>query len=468
MIRKEHKPDMQEIKAKISDILEKLTSETFFYYYIVFVMISLPVTEIFDGRHSQVFASQPIIVEMAGFLGGFLFIVHFIKHRHIKYYPSDLFCILLFVFALLSAFFTQNYSATAFGFYYDEWLSNFVGYFGLMFAGTMIHDKQLRKNILKAFVAVTVIQTAVATLQTFGIPVISCYWVCKNTYSDCLAYGLTQNTNWYGGLSVLLFACTSGIFLFTSNKLVRNIVYAISMLCFYTLISSEARLAWVGAFAYLVFMAVSMIVMRHKGYDKVKLKSIQKRFGILLAGMTIVIIICIVFFGRIISRLNKTSNELNSGFDGFGSGRGEIWRQGLKMYPKYWAFGIGLDNFRDVYFLDPDFHGDEAVTSGKAHNEYLQYLVTQGIFQFIIYISLLIYTAIAAVRNVIHNEDNEERFINWILLGMFIGYSAKAFFDCNIVNILPYYWITIGMLLTKKSQRHFGYHKMNKAVSEKK
>lgn len=67
MIRKEHKPDMQEIKAKISDILEKLTSETFFYYYIVFVMISLPVTEIFDGRHSQVFASQPIIVEMAGF-----------------------------------------------------------------------------------------------------------------------------------------------------------------------------------------------------------------------------------------------------------------------------------------------------------------------------------------------------------------------------------------------------------------
>ena len=89
MIRKEHKPDMQEIKAKISDILEKLTSETFFYYYIVFVMISLPVTEIFDGRHSQVFASQPIIVEMAGFLGGFLFIVHFIKHRHIKYYPSE-------------------------------------------------------------------------------------------------------------------------------------------------------------------------------------------------------------------------------------------------------------------------------------------------------------------------------------------------------------------------------------------
>ncbi len=468
MIRKEHKPDMQEIKAKISDILEKLTSETFFYYYIVFVMISLPVTEIFDSRHSHDFSSQPIIVEMAGFLGAFLFIVHFIKHRHIKYYPSDLFCVLLFVFALLSAFFTQNYSATAFGFYFDEWLSHFVGYFGLMFAGTMIHDKQLRKNILKAFVAVTVIQVTVATLQTFGIPVISCYWFDENTYSNRLAYGLTQNTNFYGGLSVFLFACTSGIYLFTSNKLIRNILYTLSMFCFYTLISSEARLAWIGTFVYIVFLIVSINVMKQKGYNKEKMENIQKRFWILLAGMTVVIIICIVFFGRIISRLNKTSNELNSGFDGFGSGRGAIWRQGLKMYPKYWAFGIGLDNYRDAYFLDPDFHGTEMDTSGKANNEYIQYLVTQGIFQFITYISLLVYTAKTAVRNVIHNEDNEERFINWILLGMFFGYAAQAFFDCNVVNILPYFWITIGMLLTKKNQRHFGYHKMNKAVSEKK
>lgn len=468
MIRKEHKPDMQEIKAKISDILEKLTSETFFYYYIVFVMISLPVTEIFDSRHSHDFSSQPIIVEMAGFLGAFLFIVHFLKHRRIKYYPSDLFCILLFVFALLSAMFTQNYGATAFGWYFDEWFSHFMGYFGLMFAGTMIHDKQLRKNILKAFVVVTVIQSIVATLQTFGIRISMCHWAAQDTYSLRIAYGLTQNTNYYGEISLLLFACTAGIFLFTSNKITRNIIYVISMLCFYTLISSEARLAWVGTFTFIMFLIVSIKVMKHKGYDKEKLKSIQKRFWILLAGMTVVIIICIVFFGRIVLELAQTSNELNSGFDHMGHERGRIWKQGLKMFPKYWAFGIGLDNYRDVYYLDPDFHGTEMDTSGNANNEYLQYLVTQGIFQFITYISLLVYTAKTAVRNVIHNGDNEERFINWILLGMFFGYSGQAFFDCNVLNVLPYFWITIGMLLTKKSQRHFGYHKMNKAVSEKK
>lgn len=459
---------MQEIKNKLSDIFEKITSEKFFFYYIIFVMISLPVTELFDEKHSQFFASQPIIVEMAGYVGFFVFIIHFLKHQNIKYYLSDILYLLLFSFALLSALFTQNRDATWFGFDYDEWLSDFMGYFSLMLAGTMIQDKQLRKNIIKAFVVVTVIQVTVAVLQTFGITIMEAYRNPIPTAELKLSYGLIQNTNWYGGLSVLLFACTAGIFIFTSHKLVRNTVYVISMLCFYTLISSEARLAWVGAFAFLVYMIVSIAVMRHNGYDKEKLKSIQQRFGILLAGMTVVIIICIVFFGRIISRLYKTSNELNSGFDGFGSGRGRIWKQGLKMYPKYWAFGIGLDNYRDVYYLDPDFHGSYSETSGKAHNEYLHYLVTQGIFQFITYISLLVYTAKTAVRNVIHNDDNEERFINWILLGMFFGYSAKAFFDCNIVNVLPYYWITIGMLLTKKNQRYFGYHKKNKVIADKK
>ena len=466
MIRKEHKPDMQEIKAKISDILEKITSEAFFFYYIVFVMISLPVTEIFDEMHSNCFVSQPIIVEMAGYVGIITFIVHFLKHQGIRYYLTDVLYLLLFIFALLSALFTQDKDATWFGFYYDEWFSNFIGYFSLMLAGTMIQEKQLRKSIIKTFLVVTAIQVTISIFQTFGIIIIEPNRGSEITIQRKIAYGLTQNSNWYGGLSVLLFACTAGIFLFTSNKITRNIMYVISMLCFYTLISSEARLAWVGTLTFIIFLIVSIIVMKRKGFDKEKIKSIKKRLLLLLAGMTTVIIICIVFFERIINRLNKTSSELNSGFDKIGSGRGRIWIQGIKALPKYWLFGIGLDNYKDTYLKDPDFK--EGIYYGKAHNEYLHYLVTQGIFQFATYISLLVYAAKTAVRNVIHNEDNEERFINWIFLGMFFGYIGQAFFNSSVVNIVPYFWITIGMLLTKKNQRHFGYHKMNKAVSEKK
>lgn len=460
---------MQEIKGKVSGFLEKITTERFFYYYIITVMLLLPITEFFVELHSERFTSQPIIVEMAGYVGIFAFLTHFVRHQKIKYYLSDLLYFFLFIFALLSAVFTINKDATWHGFYYDEWLFNFVAYFSLMLAGTMIEDKGMRKNIIAVFVIVTVIQAVTAALQTCGVLLMECYYDTGVTMEKKMAYGLIQHSNWYAGLSVLLFACTSGVFLFTGNKFIRNAAYAISMLCFYTLMSAEARLGWVGVFAYILFMAVSIIVMKIKGMEKEKLSSITKRFLLLIVGMAAIVVFVILVCGKITSKVQQTSAEISNAdsyAEGLGTGRVYIWKYGLKSVPDHWAFGIGLDNYRDVFFTSPDYH-EGMFTQGKGHNEYIHYLVTQGVFQFITYLTLIIYTAVTGVKSVIKNEDKEERFINWIFLGMFFGYAAQALFNSSVVNVAPYFWITIGMCLTKKNQHYFGYAKEHKAISKK-
>ena len=457
---------MEEIKNKVSDILEKITSERFFYYYIISVMLALPITEIFDEFHSQAFASQPIIVEMAGYFGIFAFITHFLRHQKIKYYLSDLLYFLLFIFALLSAVFSINKQETWHGFNYDEWLFNFVGYFSLMLAGTMIQSKQLRKNILSVFVIVTIIQSIVAALQTVGIYIVEAYFDTTTTMENKITYGLIQNFNWYAGLSVLLFACTSGVFLYTNNKAVRNITYAVSMLSFYTLLSANSRLAWVGVAAYLVFLFVSIAVMKFKGLDKEKHKSIIKRFSLLIIGMCAVLAFAILVCGRVVNKIAQISAEISNAkkdndVKDLGSHRIHIWKYGLKSVPDHWAFGIGLDNYKDVFLTSPDYD-PKMFVQAKGHNEYIHYLVTQGVFQLITYLTLLVYTAVTGIRNVIHNEDKEERFITWIFLGMFFGYIAQAMFNSSIVNVVPYFWITIGMCLTHKNQRCFGYSKQKK------
>ena len=461
---------MQDIKKRLSGFLEALTSERFFFYYIIFVMISLPVFEIFDEMHSNRFVSQPIIVEIAGYLGVFTFIVHFLKHQNIKYYLSDLLYFLLFVFAILSAVFSQNKYDTFHGFFYDEWLSNFFGYFSLMLAGTMIQDKQMRKKIINVFILVTVIQTTFAALQTCGIYLRECYYDSNLIMELKRSYGLTQHSNWYAGFSVLLFACTSGVFLYTSNKITRNATYIISLLSFYTLLCAEARLAWVGIFAYLLFIIISLAVMKFKGLEKEKFLSILKRFSLLLAGMTVVVAFVILVCGKITGKISQTSNEINqasahSNTDALATGRMYIWRYGFEGVRGHWLFGVGLDNYRDVFFKSPSYH-DGMPTQGKGHNEYIHYFITQGIFQLITYLTLMVYTAITGIRNVIHNDDKEERFINWILLGMFFGYAAQACFNSSVVNIVPYFWITVGMCLTKKNQRCFGYRKEKKAAGK--
>jgi hypothetical protein len=81
--------------------------------------------------------------------------------------------------------------------------------------------------------------------------------------------------------------------------------------------------------------------------------------------------------------------------------------------------------------------------------------------------TLLVYAAKTGVRNVIKNEDEEERLINWVLLGMFFGYAAQAFFNSSIVYIVPYFWITIGMCLSHKNQHWLGYSKEKKTVEKK-
>ena len=70
---------MQKIKGKVSGFLEKITTERFFYYYIITVMLLLPITEFFVELHSERFTSQPIIVEMAGYVGIFAFLTMYAK-----------------------------------------------------------------------------------------------------------------------------------------------------------------------------------------------------------------------------------------------------------------------------------------------------------------------------------------------------------------------------------------------------
>ena len=463
---------MQELKSKISNLAELITSEIAFCKLLIFIMLALPISELFDERHYLSFNSQPTLVEMVGLATFFCIAVHFLKHKNIKYYASDLIFLLLLVFMALSAAFTLDREATFFGFNYDEWTTDFVGYFSFMMAGSMITDKKLKKEILRAFILVILIQVTVAFLQTFGLNIDMCFYDTEEIREKKMCYGLLQHSNWYGGLSVLMFACTSGIFLFTENKLARNSSFVLSLVCFYTLLCTEARLALVGVFGFIFFLIVSIIVMKLNGYNKKKLSSIIKRAGILGASAAAIAAFTILVLGRLKWKIERSANEIRAFKGGntgtFGTNRGTIWKAGLKTVPDHWLFGIGVDNYRHAFYLDPNYKKG-MFTQGKGHNEYIHYLVTQGVPQLINYLSLLVLAAVTATRTVIKTDDDEERFINWTLLGMFFGYAAQAFFNSSVVNVVPYFWITVGLCLSKKNQRPFGYRKeRRKAAAEKK
>lgn len=429
---------------KTKGLLDKLISEKVMEIYIIAAIVGIPLFALMTETFGRPFITQPYVVSALGYVGIILGLCSIYKRKK-NLYVTDFLYIGLICFASLSLAFSKDLYESLQGYSYDEFFVHFLGYFSLMFAATTISDEKRRKRILLAFLAVIVGHSLISVFQTMNICVSPCY-LPLDIYKvgEDICWGLTQHPNWYGGLSTIFCACSAGLFIFTENKRWRNMFFCINMVSFYTLLSAEARLAWVGTISYLVFYAISISITKEK--------RLWKRYFAMVMGMIVVILFTMLVCGRIVERLFKTSSELKStNVEGLGSGRVYIWRFALESVPDNWIFGVGLDNLEYAYRSNPRFASGMWLNE-KAHNEYIHYLATQGVFQFVTYMSLLVYAVVRGVKTVLHTEDKNNKYITWIFLGMFAAYSAQAMFNSSVINIAPYFWITIGMCVPHKNQ----------------
>lgn len=435
---------------------KKLTSEKFYVFYIASLMILIPLGEFISELFGVQFRVQQIIVAVYGAAGAVSAIFLFLeKSKKPVFYPSDIFYVSLLLFAAISLIFTQNILAGTGG--SGEWIIHFAAYFSLMLAGTMIENTEYRKKLICVFAAVAVFNCLIAIPQSFGLRIMDCMTVPEYHTIMKAAFGLTHNCNYFAGLCTLFAGLSAGLFIFSEKKSAKWLSLALYALCFYCLIATTTRIAWLGSLGVLFFYAVSFIVMRFKKYDSGKLKRHWARLGMITAVSAAIFVYFSLFtdamyFSLIETATDMTINEDKSvSFEEFGSKRGYIWKYAFKALPKHWLTGVGLDNFYYVFTSNPEW--DHTHSAPRAHNEYIQTLVTQGVFAAVNYIAMLVYACVTGVRTVINTKDNEKRIITWILLGMFAGYAVQALVNSSVINVAPYFWITVGMTMPKSEQK---------------
>ncbi len=443
------------------EITEKICNEKFFFYYIVSLMLLMPIGELITELMGVRFISQPIILGaygIVGFIFGLINIKKKIKDKTL--YPTDIFYILLIFFAFVSLIFSKNIIESCIGLYYDELPMHFLAYFALMFSGTMICDNGLKKKILYVFLIVAAIQGIVAFFQTFGLRIMESFYDPEwHTMYD-LAFGLIQHNNWFAGLSTMFAAAAGGMFIFGDKKKKRTYFFLVlAILSIYVSLCTGARIAWVGNAAVIVFYGISFLVMRKNKYDGQKLQSYEISFLVLTAIYAVVIVILLLFTDYLKGGIDDFSREVGLGFEEFGTRRGYIWRFGLESIPHNWLTGVGLDNYAYAFFSNPKW-SDGMWYQDKGHNEYLHTIVTEGVFAGINYIAMLVYGAVVAVRTVISTKDEEQRQLLWIYLGMFCGYAAQAFFNSSVINTAMYFWIVLGMTMPISIQKPL--HKLHR------
>ena len=516
---------MSTVKKKLNEIAGIITTEKAFYWLIMITMISLPVTELLVEQHSRNFEGQPIIVEAAGIIGIVMVVTRLIRQKgpDAKFYVTDLLFFLLVIFAGLSLAFSEDMLASVQGYDYDEWLTHFMAYFSLMYAGTMIEEKRLKGNILKAFIFVLLIQGIVGVMQSFGYEFTNCFYDAEDVTNGHWTYGLTAHFNWFSALMTLAGGCAAGLAIFAGSSRRFLLFSCLTAIAFYTMICTEARLSLMSIAVLIVFYPVGLLIYHLKNKDKSFFRLSMLRWLVITVMTAAVFSLCYFAFDRFKGEFDKTMNELNgkatyntfayrmnkstdltddsssdsssdssaesgeSGgflaqeddpwiglpeeekytpFDAFATGRGHIWKFGLACVPDHWAFGVGLDNYRWCFTHAPELPHD-TWTQGKGHNELIHYLVTQGVFQFLTILTLVGYAFVIGIRTVLNAEDKEERIIEFILLGMFTAYFAQSMFNSSVVNIAPYYWITVGLILSHSHTHPFGWRKSLKTKEQK-
>jgi len=128
--------------------------------------------------------------------------------------------------------------------------------------------------------------------------------------------------------------------------------------------------------------------------------------------------------------------------DEFGTNRVYIWRHALSAVPDRLLIGHGPDTFFFAFPLEAQFYFGEAYDT--AHNEYIQYLVSQGVLGLAAYLLFVIGIVVLSVRKAFKDP------IIMAVLAAFVAYLAQAFFNISHPIASQILWVFAGILMSRR------------------
>ena len=355
-----------------------------------------------------------------------------VKKEPINFKIYDLFFIFIFGFSLISAVLSIHTKSAFFGFK-DRYEGFFqiMYYFSLFFLATFLNKKE-KKLVAIAIMLCGLIEVIYAHFQVFKLFNVFTMYHYKKPW----ATGFVTNPNFFGSLSVLSLCIAISLFFDEEKKYFKVILGVLIAILMSGLLISDTLSALIGlivALMYLIFFAIKN--------KKIKLLIITL---ILLAIMTGVQ----TTLGKtnLLKDLIKTKNQSvqiakGNAKDDYGTNRIFIWKNTLKIVPQNLHYGVGIDNFYYAFGDKPLIY--KTMYFDKAHNEYLQILICEGIHALTAY--LLFFGSIVVIGLKYSLKNKKLLFLLPI-----IAYLVQAFFNISVIEVAPFFYIFLGLCATRE------------------
>ena len=364
----------------------------------------------------------------------FIIILHYIenkKENHKFGFKSvDWLSIMIVFFAIISTIFAYSRTLAIFGHENRyEGLIAILYYFSLFQLSTFI-PKEKKITILPFIIISAVIQTIYAILQ---VNMISFVYINLHN-GEPWATGFSANPNFFAETVVISLSYVIGLFIDEDKSVFKKILcIGLIVILMIGLLISDTLSCLVGLLFVLIFLFIYCIKNRSK-FTK------------------FLFVVCLIGFlsfnlasyhkTSLIKDFQKTQGEVTEISKGnvqgdYGTKRVELWRQTLKIVPKHLLHGVGLDNF--IYAFDGNSLIIGHYRYDKVHNDYLQILITQGVFSLLCYLALY---GIVFVIGTYHCFKNKES----VFILPIIGYLTQIFFNISVIEVAPIFFISLGLL----------------------
>lgn len=286
-----------------------------------------------------------------------------------------------------------------------------------------LNHKNVNK-LLIVFISTGTVETLYGVIQHLGADPFN--W--KNPYSPIL--GTFGNPNFQSAFLGITSAAALGLAL-TANWSVRSLL-SLQILCSLFLIqvsnSSQGFMSF-GVAATVIFL--SFLRLNHP------------KFFLPGSGLSIV-----VFGIAILGILNKGPASFL--YQASISARGDYWRAAMAMLKDEPLNGVGIERYGDYFgnFRDlQQVRGRSFATySDNAHNTFLHFAATGGLFLALTYIFLVALVVVFSFRKLRKSQGALSLQIS-IMLGIFLAFNAISLISPENVGFTVWAWVFAGGLI---------------------
>lgn len=372
----------------------------------------------------------------SGIFCGFMYIIKIIKERKITKF--DLIMYILILFLSISIIHPMNFQVALFGrSNRQEGFLAILSYYAIALCASKIKHQDYKKILIYTILGIGLLNGLYGMLQTGVIKMNVPFGIKQKWY---YARGFTHNSMYYATLMTMCYGLIYGFLLKNKISIIRFL--ALALFTFFGILS--------GSMAYFVtIIAINVLAFLFTFKDTEKKK--KKRMQIFIA--------CLVFFSAnlLFSNINEaykkdvqdlasqtTSVSKGEVEENYGTGRIYIWKNTIPKIVEHWLTGVGPDNFLHA-FKPPLIDPISKYRVDKAHNEYLQMMLCEGLLAGLTYIGLLSYIWFGCAKMKMNS-------VTFALFFAFTGYIIQAFFSISMTRVAPFYWVIFGMLIQERAK----------------